>query len=267
MFSRIFLLAVLLVSLSFSIQVTSPVEREVSNGDVIDVGTIGPGQTVSILINPHVTTGGIGGTGGYYDLATVESLPEGWATEGSKLYGNPLQVTVTAAPGAREGDYNATVVVIDEYNGERLGNVTFTVKVHITWDVMDFDVTPAYLTVGPGQPAQFDITIINKASTSDAFEVSALGPKRWEFRKAIFVPSRSSKTIRYEIVGDEEETYKATIKVVSLASPNIVDEKNVTLFVRSDLLGDYKATNHGTHVFPIFETLVYSLAGLISNFF
>lgn len=270
MSARFFLLCVLLVSLSFSIQMTAPMERDVQDGDVIDVGTIGPGQTVSLTINPVVTSGGTYGTGGYYDLAVVEELPDGWAGEKSKFYGNvltPLQVTITAAPGAREGIYNATVVIMDEGNGEELGNITLTVKVRITWDVMDFDVSPSYLTVGPGQPAQFDITILNKGSASDVFEVSAIGPKRWEFKRAVFVPAQSSRAIRYEVVGAEEETYKTTIKVVSLASPNIEEEKNVTLFVQSNLFGDYKATNHGTLVFPIFETLVYSLAGLISNFF
>jgi hypothetical protein len=68
-------------------------------------------------------------------------------------------------------------------------------------------------------------------------------------------------------VGAEEETYRATINVQSLASSRIADEKNVTLFIQSDLLGDYKATNNGVLVFPIFEAPIYAMAGLLSNFF
>jgi len=267
MFARMLILSVLLVSLSFSVHVISPVDREVENGDVIDLGTIGPGQTISILIDPIVTTGGVHGSGGTFDQAEASALPRDWISQPSELYDKPLQVTITANPDAPEGDYNFTVNVIDEYNGEELGNVKVTAKVHITWDVMDFDVSPAYMQVGPGQPARFEITIMNKGSTSDLFTVSATGAKRWEFVKPVFVPAQSSKTIHYEIVGAEEEAYKATIKVASHASPKIVDEKNVTLFVRSDLLGDYKATNHGTLVFQIFEAPVYAFAGLISNFF
>lgn len=266
MLGKVFLASILLISLSFSITLVSPVTAGVDEEDVIDLGTIGPGQTVSILVDPIVTTGGVHGIGGTYDQAVAEDLPPGWKSTDSKLYQNPLQVTITADPDAPEGDYTAKIKVIDEFNGEELGNVTFTVKIRVTWDVMDFDVSPGHRTVGPGQPAKFSITILNKASTSDVFEVSAEGPKKWEFRKQVFVSPKSTKTITYEIVGTEEEDYEATIKVVSLASSNIADEKNVTLSVQSNLFGDYSATNNGAVIFPIFELPIYALAGLISNF-
>jgi hypothetical protein len=54
---------------------------------------------------------------------------------------------------------------------------------------------------------------------------------------------------------------------VSLASSIISDEKNVTLHIRSGLFGDYLATNHGSPLFPIFETGSFGLAGLLSNLF
>jgi hypothetical protein len=267
MLGRLMLSLLLFLSLSFSILVVSPLQKNVDDGDVIDLGTIGPGQTVSIQIDPLVSEGGIHGIGGQYDMAVAEDLPRGWTSEKSKLYQNPLQVTITADPEAEPGNYSAKVVVIDEYNGEELGNVTFDVLVEITYDVMDFKVSPAYLEVGPEQPARFSITIENKGSTSDVFQVSAEGPKRWEFKKPVFVPAQSSKTIQYEIVGREEETYRATVSVVSLASDNIADEENVTLFIKPSLIGDYKATNNGVIVFPIFQAPIYSLAGLISNLF
>jgi hypothetical protein len=268
MLSRTTFLALMLVaSVAFSLDLVSPAVRNVQNGDVIDIGTIGPGQTVQLLIDAREATGGIHGQGGLYDEAVVGDLPRGWTSQNSKLYQNPLMVTITADPDSPEGNYSTRITVIDELNGEQLGNVTFLVKVKITWDVMDFDVSPNYKTTGPGQPARFAIKITNKGSTSDVFQVSATGAKRWEFVKPVFVPAQSSKTVYYEIVGTEEETYKTTVDVVSLASKNIADSENVTLFVRSDLLGDYKATNSGVIVFPIFEAPIYALAGLLSNVF
>ncbi len=267
MFAKASVAFLLLFSLVFSINIVSPVSQNVKEGDIIDLGVIGPGQTVSILIDPIVKTGGIYGIGGTYDMAVAHDLPRGWDAESSKLYQNPLQITITADPDAPEGNYSTKVTVIDEYDGEKLGNVTFTVNVRITWDVMDFDVSPTYRRVGPGQPARFSITVVNKGSTSDVFEVSATGPKKWEFKRPVFVPAKSSRTVSYEIVGNEEETYRVTLNVVSLASRNIANEKNVTMFVHSDLFGDYRATNNGVIVFPIFETPIYALAGLISNLF
>ena len=266
MLNRIITALLLLFSLSFSITVVSPFEAEVREGDILDLGTIGPGQTVFIEIDPIVTEGGIHGIGGQYDMAIADDLPREWSSEKSKLYGKPLQVTITADPDAPEGNYSAWVKVIDENNGEKLGNISFTVRVEITWDVMDFNVTPSSQVVGPGQPGIFDITITNKGSTSDAFQISATGAKRWEFKKPVFVPPESSKTITYEISGEEEERYDATISVVSLASDNIADEKNVTLFIKPSLFGDYGATNNGVLIFPIFQAPIHSLAGIFSNF-
>lgn len=265
MFGRFFVVFMLLLSLGFSVDLVSPAISDLENGDVIDLGTIGPGQTVYIQIDPTVTEGGIYGTGGRYDEAIAENLPRGWKFEKSKLYQDPLQVTITADPDAPEGNYTAVVTAIDENNGEQLGNFSFIVKVRITWDVMDFDVSPSYKIVGPGQPARFKITVTNKGSTSDVFQVSTTGAKRWEFVKPVFVPAKTSKKFYYEIVGEEEETYTSTVKVVSLASDNIADEKNVTIFINSNLLGDYRATNNGVIVFPIFEAPIYATAGLIST--
>ncbi len=267
MLNRLALAAVLLLSISTAVNVILPSAPGISEGDTIDVGTVGPGQTVSILIDPNVSTGGIHGIGGKYDQAVAENLPLGWTSLDSKLYQDPLQVRITADPDAPEGNYTYRVKMIDENNGEGLGNLTFIVKERITYDVMDFDVSPSSLTVGPGQPARFAITISNKGSTSDVFQVNATGAKRWEFKKPVFVPAQSTRTIYYEIVGTEEQTIQPTINVVSLASGRIAAQKNVTLSVRSDLLGDYRATNNGVLVFPIFEAPIYSLAGLLSNFF
>ena len=266
MLRKLSLVSLIMLSLCFSITVLSPVDVGVTEDDVIDLGSIGPGQTVSILVDHIVTTGGVNGIGGTYDMAVAEDLPKGWKSTRSKLYAKPLQVTITADPYATPGNYTAKIKVIDENNGEELGNVTFNVKVEVTYDVMDFDVTPSHQVAGPGQPARFQITILNKASTSDVYEVSAEGARRWEFTKPVFVPAKSNRTIIYEIVGAEEEDYRATVRVVSLASSRISDEQNVTLSIQSNLFGDYRATNNGVIVFPIFELPVYALAGLISNF-
>jgi hypothetical protein len=269
MFAKPLFLFLAVAALSFSattlVNVVSPPVGEVGNGAIVDAGTIGPGQTLPILINSIVTTGGIYGNGGTMDLAMASDLPSGWTTQESQLYQHPLQVTVTADPDAAPGNYTFNVTVINENNGEQLGNVTFTAVVQVTWDVMNFSVVPDQITVGPGQPAQFSLNITNKGSASDVFEVSATGAGNWDFTKQVFVPAMSTSTVPYEIVGDEG-VYTPTLKVVSLASSNIAAEQNVTINVHPDLFGDYKAANHGTLLFPIFEAPIYAVAGLISNF-
>ena len=263
---RIFAFLVMLAGTVCAITIASPVEQEVGEGDIIDLGTIGPGQTISVLIKPQVMEGGIYGEGGYYDMAVVSSLPEGWSGDDSKLYGRPLQVTITADPNAEEDDYYAKITVIDEFYGEKLDNVTFSARITVSYDVVEVGIEPTYVRTGPGQPARFGITITNKGSTGDAFEIKSVGAKRWEFTRSVFVPAENSKTIYYEIAGEEEETYKTTISVESLASPIIHDEKEVTVDIHSNIVDDLKATNNGVLIFPIFEGIVYAFFGLIANF-
>ncbi|MEM2909153.1 MAG: hypothetical protein QW171_03250 [Candidatus Bilamarchaeaceae archaeon] len=264
---RSLVLILLLFGSISAVHMLAPVDTEIKEGDVVYIGEIGPGQTIPLVIEEKVTTGGKFGIGGDYNLVIFEQVPVRWRGERSKLYGHPLQASLTADSNAQEGEYTAKVVVIDENNADGLGNVSFFVKVNITYDVMDMDVHPTFVRTGPGQPARFEITIKNKGATGDAFEVSATGEKRWEFKRTVFVPAKSSKTIVYEIVGNEEEVYRSKIAVVSRASQIIHEEKNVVVDVRSDIIGDMKATNNGVIIFPIYESLVYAFFGLISNIF
>jgi len=262
----ILFLGISMLTAAVPVKMVAPFQQEIKDGDSIFLGTIGPGQTLEVQINPIVTSGGIYGSGGAYDFANITSRPAGWSNVNSKLYGGdlaPLQVKLTADKDAPAGEYRANITVFDENNGEKLGNVTFTVRINVTWDVMDFNVTPSYVLSGPDQPAQFRITVRNKGSASDTYMVSASGPKRWEFEKQIYVPANSSRTIVYEISAQEEESYNPLISVESSSSANIRAQKNVTLVVQSDLLGDYKSTNNGVLLFPVFEAPIYSLAGLI----
>lgn len=262
-----FFVFMLFFGLAFSLHVLAPVDKEIKEGDTVYLGSIGPGQTIEVLVDQDVKTGGRFGQGGVFDYAVVEKAPPGWIGIPSKLHDKPLRVALTADPEAKEGEYIAKIKVIDENNVDGLGETTFFVKVNVTYDVADVSIEPVYVKTGPGQPAKFSITINNKGATGDAFIIQAQGPKRWEFKRSVFVPAKSEKTIVYEIVGNEEEVYKTQLSVQSSASPLIHYEKNITVDIQSNILHDMKATNNGVLTFPIFESLVYSFFGLISNLF
>ena len=198
------ILLLLPVACSVPVAMMAPLDMAVENGDEIFIGAIGPGQTIEVQIFPDVYEGGIYGDGGKYDLADVVSKPDGWSSEKSKLYGNPLQVKITADKNASEGTYHADIIVIDENDNHRLGNLTFRVKINVTWDVLGLEVAPAHILVGPGQPAQFRINIVNKGAASDTYIVSSSGARQWEFVKPIYIPAKSSREVVYEMAADEE---------------------------------------------------------------
>lgn len=259
-----------LCALSFAVEplrFISPVQKEVLTGDEIEVGTIGPGQTFTVQLDPKVYTGGINGIGGRWDQAIAFSLPDGWSSRPSKLYQNPLSVEITASPTATDGDYRVKLKLIDEANAEQIGDEIYAVLIiHVKKDVLSMKVEPTSAEVGAGQPARFAITITNDGAANEIFDISSSGVSGWAFRKNVYVPAHSSKTITYEVVGEEEASYRATITSQASSSSLIRSELPIALTVRTNLISDYKATSNGVLLFPFVLSPAYSLAGLISLF-
>jgi hypothetical protein len=256
-----------LLTPAFAASVVSPVATEIAQGSQIVVGNAGPGQTFAVVVEPRETTGGRYGQGGAYDQLVATSLPPGWAAVPSKLYAHPLQADITVPKDAPDGDYEVQLTLWDEAGEEGLGpNVTFSAKVSVTKDVMEMKAEPSSLSVGAGQPARYTITINNKGIANDIFTVGSSGVRDWEFKRAIYISSGTSKTINYEIVGNEEADYNVKIWAQSSSSSQIYAESPVTLRVNTDLFSDFRAVNRGVLLFPLTEAPVYFVAGLISNF-
>lgn len=251
-----------------TIVVLTPIQKQIADYQEVNLGTIGPGQTVSLSVEPKVTTGGVNGIGGRWDTLVITRPPLGWTVKASKWDADPLQVELTAPADAPEGNYTALVTIADDNDAEKIGgSMTFRATVTISNDVMAMDVAPREVKVGANQPARFLITIENKGDASDVFEVSSSGIRGWDFRKTIYVGSKQTKQLSYEAVGKEEQTLHAQIKARSVSSDLIQKNQNVTIKVETDLISDYKATTRGLMVFPMIEQPVYSLMGLIGNLF
>jgi len=256
-----------LLSCAFALSVLAPVSAQIEHGSSITIGNVGPGQTFSVVVDPKVATGGPYGTGGAYDQLSAGALPEGWTSTPSKLYATPLQADVTVPKDAQDGDYVISFRLWDEAGDKGLGgDVEFTAKVTVTHDVMDMTVSPISINTGAGQPARYTITISNKGMANDVFQVGSTGVRTWEFRRSIYIPSQTTKTLNYEVVGEDEADYDVKIWARSSSSDKIGAEVPVTLRVNTDLLSDFRAVNRGVLLFPSAEAPLYFIVGLLSNF-
>jgi hypothetical protein len=256
-----------LLSCAFAAGVLAPVSAQVGQGSAITIGNVGPGQTFSIVVNPKETAGGAYGTGGAYDQLFANYLPLGWESVPSKIYATPLQVDITVPKDAQDGDYTVGLMLWDEAGDKGLGaDVEFSAKVTVTHDVMDMTVSPTSISTGAGQPAIYSIAIANKGMANDVFVVGSTGVRTWEFRRSIYIPSQTTKTLNYELVGDEEADYDVKIWARSSSSDRISAEVPVELRVSTDLLSDLKALNKGVLLFPSAEAPLYFIVGLLSNF-
>ena len=257
---------ILLASSLFAVSIVSPISKEIEEGTEILIGDVGPGQTFAVAVDPKATVGGKFGFGGAYDKMSASSLPSGWSSTPSKLYGNPLQTDITVAKDAPDGEYAVELTLWDEAGASGLGqNVSFKVKVQVRRDVIDMKVEPQYLSVGAGQPARYTITVLNKGIANDLFTIGSIGVRKWAFQKQVYIYSGTSKTLTYEIAGDEEADYEVKMFARSSSSDAIYAERPVQLRVNTDLFADYRAVNRGVLLFPLTEAPVYFIVGLLSN--
>ncbi|MBI5158922.1 hypothetical protein HY992_02270 [Candidatus Micrarchaeota archaeon] len=275
--SCLFLLCVF-SALAFAVEVSpgqvlvlSPVNKLVVSKENVSLGTVGPGQTVDLVASPKVDKGGIHGIGGRWDKIIVSSVPEDWTSSDSlsgEGYKDPLQAKITVPANESDGVYEFAVMAADDSGTELIGgNVSFNVIVNVTRDVLVAGITPKSVQVGAGQPAVFQVVVENTGAASDVFEISSSGVPVWKYSKKVFVPTRSQKTVSYEIVSGEERELDAVIKVVSTSSELIQQQQEVHLSVKTSLWSDFKAAGHGSLTFPILEGPVYSLVGFLTNLF
>lgn len=265
-FQQAFFLLALCPSL-FAASILSPTSISLEEGMQIALGDVGPGQTFFVTADPKESTGGKYGLGGAYDQMVAISLPIGWTSVPSKLYANPLQTEITVPKDASDGEYEVKLALWDEAGSEGLGqNLTFTVLAKVTQNVMDMRVEPTHVLAGAGQPARYAITIVNKGIANDVFTVASAGVRDWEFRRSIYIPSGTSKTLTYEVVGNDESDYEVQLLSTSSSSDRIKSERMVTLRVNTDLFSDFRAVNRGVLLFPLTEAPIYFILGILSNF-
>jgi hypothetical protein len=263
------LLACISASFALFATVKEPVSQTLYVRNSMQLGNAGPGQTIYLVVDRGTDGGNCPNdycTDGW-DTVVATKLPSGWLVEPSPYYENPMKVKIKIAPDAYDGQYNLTLVAVDEGNYNGLGNMTFYAIVNVSRDVFEISVDPTRVETGVGQPALYNIRIRNTGAASDPFEIKAREGDlpAWNFKKSVLVNYGSERVIPYEVVLDEENVKVFNIEVTSLSSPLINKDMSVVIDSKSSLVTDWKATTHGVLIFPALEQLIYGLVGLLSG--
>lgn len=259
------------VAFAASVEMIEPVVASVSDGDVVNLGTIGPGQTLAITVNGKAV--GKDGLQANWGILGVMELPNGWSGFDSKVYAQSMRSTIKAEPTAADGNYmiKFKLTECESVNEEceakqGLGSVTFFGRITVSRDVLSTSAQIASITTGVGQPARYPLVIENKGSASDVFEISAEGVPAWDIKKTVHVAAGQTHNTFYEIAVDEEKEYAPTIIVKSLSSDELKHSHDVKLNVKSDVIGDIKASKNGILLFPIALEPLYTVVGLLGYF-
>ncbi|MEM3369941.1 MAG: hypothetical protein QW783_03455 [Candidatus Micrarchaeia archaeon] len=269
LFALLFLIGAVFSS---SVKILEPVVATVSEGETVDLGTIGPGQTLAITVKG--TDIGKGGLEANWGVLGVLEVPNGWQGFDSMVYAKNMRATIKADPNAPDGTYIVKLILTEcEDKNEvceakqGLGSVMFFGRVKISRDVMKTGMPTVGITTGVGQPARYPIKIENKGAANDVFEIYSEGVPAWNMKKNIHVAAGQTVNTFYEIAVNEEKEYKPTIIVKSISSERLKHTYDVELTVKSDVIGDIKATKNGILIFPLTLEPLYTFMGIVGYIF
>ena len=252
--------------LAANAELIEPIAMSVSDGGVVNLGRIGPGQTIDIVVNGVAADARFGMEGRWQILKVIDA-PAGWQGFDSKELATTMKAGVKAAPDAKDGEYRVTFRLEEDPNQQQgLGAVTFQVVITVSRNVISATFQKQAVVTGVGQPARYPITLKSTSIASDVFVISAEDVPSWNYVKTVHLPAGGSVNTFYEIVANEEKEYKPIIVITSHSSDEIKISKEVSMAVKSDLIGDIKATKNGILIFPIVLEPLYSLLGIIGSF-
>ena len=257
-------IAALVCGLVSAINILKPINAALVDGASYDLGTMGPGQAMSVQIERAETTGGKYGTGGYYDFANASQLPPGWSVAPSKLYENPLQIVIISGANAREGSYTMPITLYDENNGEGLGNKTFLASIYIDNNVLGLTKASGTSYAGENQPVRFAMKLQNKGNAGDIFVIEGVSFNQKIVRE-LYVAPTSETLVPFEFVyqGSGQQTVNFT--AYSKNSPtNLRKSLSYPVTIRNTLQADLKSIGYGVVIFPLFEHGSYALAHILS---
>ena len=266
-----FIAFLLFAGIAFAVfaNVKEPVSQMLYPGESVRLGNAGPGQVIYLVVERGTDGGDC--PDNYcpdgWDTVVATRLPVGWQVDPSPYYEDPMKVKIKIAPDSFDGEYNLTLVAVDEGNYDGLGNMTFHAIVNVSRDVFEISVEPSRVETGVGQPAVYYVKIRNTGVASDPFEIKVRDGDlpAWNFKKTMLVNYGSERIIPYEVVLDEEDERVFHIEVVSLSSPVIRRDMSVVIDSKSSLVADWKATTHGVLIFPNIMQFIYGLVGLLSQ--
>ena len=200
-----------------------------------------------------------------WDTLTAVTLPNGWSSQASPLYENPMKMKVTVSPYAKNGTYQLTLRAVNVGNYSRLGNLTINAYVNVTPNVFTAQVGPSVLVAGVGQPVNLNIKLNNTGASDDPFMIDAYGLPAWKSPVEVIAAHSTENSYAYPVFADEPGTYFFNLTINSTTSHLVQKSYAEELDVRASLLNDYGATGQGVVLSPIIYEPAYALMLLLKG--
>ncbi len=251
--------------------IVQPVQKQIFEGNLLDLGLVGPGQKIEIEISRSSNIFDFRNVEEVWDRLVIDdnTLPIDWKAEYSLRYEANPKAFVIIGENAPDGEYSFSLHTDRDYGSASNYPVRFNAKVRVSKDVFDLTVLQKSVLGGVEQPSIFSLTFVNKGSANDAFDLEVIKglPTQWTFKKQVFVPHNSERTIQYEVLATERGDWDVGFKASSLSSEKIYDEDSGELIARTNLLQDMRSVGSGVILFPYVEQTIYYFLGFVASNF
>jgi len=263
-FTALIFLALAALPSAAYVNITEPYTATLQQNGSIYLGKVGPGQTFYVTISAATTnqTGATVNPG--WDELLASSLPNGWITQNSPLYGLYPSTKITVAPNAANGTYAFNLEAVNFGNYSKIGSINIKAYVNVTPDVFVLSVSPTQITAGPGQPSAVYVTINNTGVSDSPFLITVHGLPGWNSSKTVIALHHTVGQFTYPIYENEPNVYRLQVYASSVSSPLIYEQSNITLTTRATIASDYSALGQGSIIFPIIYAPAYSVMYIIS---
>ncbi len=266
MFKKFLILIITLVLLaslaSGDIFIVSPVERQLSNAESVELGSMQPGETLEINISD--STGLAGDI--LWSSASVpeDSLPSGWTATEPAQGGKTLIVTIFVPKEAERNIYNFKVKLSNP--GERVGDEYFNARVFVEKGL----ITPGIARNEPEQlivvnnPVSYTLTLNNESIARHIVLVDSTLSADWFQPLEIELKPKEVKEVELilypRVYGAKE--FKFFVK--SKLNDELIASFDRTLSIKPTLKGKYSAALYGFPFYPISLFPYYLINGFLS---
>jgi hypothetical protein len=245
------------------LNVTGPVQKNITEGQSIFLGKIGPGE--SFYVSASASTANASGfqINLGWDKLNAVNLPQGWSSQSSLLYENPMKMKITVSPNASDGIYTMQLRAVNVGNYSKLGNLTFSAEVNVTQNVFNLKVNPTQVETGVGQPVNLYISINNTGISDDPFVINANGIPTWNVPYSVISLHSTQNTFIYPIYINIPGSYIFNLTVTSSTSFKVAKQYPIHMIVNASLSNDYSAISQGVVLSPVIYEPAYSVMLLL----
>lgn len=280
MFAFLALLVLLILPANAGVvKVISPVGQTLSESEggllpEVDLGVVGPGQKLEIIVSTEtgeISKGGqtLSTREAEWDLLEVvsDSLPRGWLGQNSLRFESPMKAFVVVAKDAADGEYSFLFRTKDDL--EDVTPFSFKAKARVKRNVLELKIVGEPVKLESKHVGVYVIELQNQANANDVFDLTVSGlPKAFEEgtgERTVFVPFNSRVTVPIQVEAPELGEFELEFKAVSLSSPAISSSKTTTLFAGTSLVSDLRAAARGVLLFPTAASSIYALLSLAAS--